>query len=108
MSIGDFFWLLLLCLVAIFWWRTSEAKQIAHRLARRHCEQMGVQFLDDSVVLKRMRPQRHRRGQVVLQRTFCFEFASTGAERYFGEVVLLGYQLRTITLEPHRIPPESQ
>lgn len=103
MTIADLFWLLLLCLPVIFWWQTSKAKQIAHRLAKNHCIQVGVQFLDDSVVLKRVRPKRIRRGAIALCRTFCFEFASTGEERYFGEIVLLGFALQTVTLEPHRI-----
>ncbi len=103
MTIADLFWLLLFCLGAIFWWRTSEAKQIARRFAKQHCRQMEVQFLDDSVVLKQIRAARGHRGSLVLRRTFRFEFATTGAERYFGEVVLLGYRLQTVVLEPHRI-----
>lgn len=102
MTLGNFFWYIFFAIVTLFWWRTHEIKQIAHRLAKRHCGEMEVQFLDDSVVLRRIRLKYHN-GHVSLLRTFQFEFATKGDARYQGEMIFAGFKLQTIELEPYRI-----
>jgi len=97
--------LLLLCvaLAVAFWWHTNELKQIAHRLAKRRCDQSDVQFLDDSVVLSKVRLRRNQQGRIGLQCSFTFEFASLGDARYRGELLFLGKALQHIEMEPHKL-----
>jgi len=88
---------------ALYWWNASRDKELARLYGRHACEREDVQFLDDTVVLSRVRPQRNEKGQLVLRREYRFEFASDGGRRYEGYLVLLGHQLLQLTLEPYRI-----
>lgn len=99
----DILWLLLIGAGLWFWWNALGAHQRALRAAKQHCEQMNVQLLDDSVVLQRLRIQRSTRGPMTLARSYQFEFSSTGDDRYFGEVKLLGYRLQQVHLGVYRI-----
>ncbi len=102
MTLGNFFWLIFFATIALFLWRTYEIKQIAHRLAKRHCRELEVQFLDDSVVLRRIRLKRHANSFISFSRTFSFEFATIGDARYQGEIIFTGFKLQSIELEPYR------
>jgi len=88
---------------AVFWWNTMGIRLQAYNAAKRHCQELGLQLLDQSVMLKRVRIKRNRAGGLSLQRIFAFEFASTGDERYCGEVQLLGRSLVDVTVDLHRI-----
>ncbi len=101
----SFIELLLLCgvvMAAAFWWRTNELKQIAYQVARRRCDESGVQFLDDSVVLSKVRLRRNDEGRMTLLCHFNFEFATVGDIRYCGELQFLGRCLSAVEMEPHK------
>ena len=72
--------------------------EIAIKAARRKCEQTELTFLNDTVGWKKLRLQRNRQGRLQLQRTYFFEFASDMAERYKGEIVMLGQQVTQIKM----------
>lgn len=99
-------WLFLLFLVlAIWFWRDAiRAREIASAAGRRACERDGVQFLDDTVELARMRPCRALNGRLQWRRHYRFEFASDGSRRYRGEIDLHGRRVESIELEPYRDP----
>jgi len=102
----SFFELLLLCGIALavaFWWRTNELKQVAYQIAKRRCDESEVQFLDDSVVLSKVRFRRNDEGRVALLCRFRFEFATRGDERYRGEMQFLGRRLHFFEMEPHKL-----
>ncbi len=96
---------ILLCLVAIGWhiWSAQGVQEIAHLAAKRHCQQMEVQLLDDTVAVSRFWLKRDARGQFRVWRTYLFEFTSTGDERYQGRVVTLGSQVEAVQLQTHRL-----
>ncbi len=99
------FELLLLCAIALavaFWWRTNELKQVAYQIAKRRCDESDVQFLDDSVVLSRVRFRRNAKGRVALLCCFSFEFSTLGDERYRGEMQFLGRRLNYVEMAPHK------
>ena len=99
----NFFLLILLLGAVLYWWDASRAKEIARLHGRRACDREGVQFLDDTVVLNRVRLRRNANGQLAIRREYRFEFASDGGRRYDGYMVLLGNQLLQLDLEPYRI-----
>ncbi|MCU0934380.1 MAG: DUF3301 domain-containing protein [Thiobacillaceae bacterium] len=41
-----------------FWWDGLQKRELALQAARRVCEQAGVQFLDDTVALRKMALRR--------------------------------------------------
>ncbi|WP_237065739.1 DUF3301 domain-containing protein [Microbulbifer guangxiensis] len=102
-SLSDLFWLFLLALVGWYLWNGMAAKEQVRRAAARHCMQLGVQLLDDTVVLVRTRLRRDDRGQLRLQRNYEFEFTSTGERRYSGVVTLHGQRITQMQLSPHHL-----
>jgi len=102
----SFFELLLLCgvvLAAAFWWRTNELKQVAYQIARRRCDESNVQFLDDSVVLSKVKFRRNDEGRIALLCRYRFEFATVGDVRYRGEMQFLGRRLAGVDMEAHKL-----
>jgi len=92
-----------LALAAVFWWRTNELKQVAYRVAKRRCDESDVQFLDDSVVLSKVRFRRNDKGRIALLCGFSFEFSTLGDKRYRGEMQFLGRQLNYVMIDPHKL-----
>lgn len=103
---GYLFKLFVTCCVAflvVFWWKGQGFKLMALKLAQKHCDELGLQFLDQSVALRSFKFTRGPTGAWVVRRRFVFEFASIGDERYKGTVELLGNRLLKLELEPHRL-----
>lgn len=82
--------LLLLILIAWFWLDSMRAREIACGISKETCERLGVQFLDETVALQRLRAGRNAAGHLKLLRTYQFEFTDTGAQRSTGVISLLG------------------
>ena len=94
---------LLLFVAGVFYWiDASRAKFIARSGGKRACDQAGVGFLDDSVVLSKIRLRRNRMGNLKLYRRYRFEFSSDGSYRYGGEIELLGRRIENVTMEAYR------
>ena len=91
-----------IALVVAFWWKTQGVKQLAFTIAKRRCDEVGVQLLDQSIMLKRLRLRRGRSGGLSVVRFFVFEFSASGAERYRGEVEMLGQHLARVEMEAYR------
>ena len=89
--------LLLLSLLG-FWWDSLGARQAAREAGRRVCAQHGVQFLDDTVAINRLRLQRNSRGRLVFYRQYRFEYSLSGDERLRGSVDLLGKQVLRVEM----------
>lgn len=91
-------------LAFLYWMDAMNAKQLAVAAGKRACDAEGLQFLDDTVVLTRLRLQRTANGSLAFYRQYRFEFASDGGNRYRGEISLSGRNFERIFLEPYRIP----
>jgi len=82
-----------------FWWRSTLSRENAVRFARRACGQCGVQLLDETVALGKLRLQRSNKGHMGIARWYTFEFSTSGADRRPGVVSLLGDQLLDMHLQ---------
>ena len=103
----DLFNLLLLVaagLGALYWWQSGLFKGKARQLATAHCQQLGLQLLDQSMVITGFWPIRTANGSLAFRRTYQFEFSSTGDRRYHGRLVLEGMTLKSIELEAYKLP----
>lgn len=74
----------------------------ARGAAKRYCEQHGVQFLDQNVVLNGVKFARSTQQLFAIQRRYYFEFSSVGDHRYQGIVVMLGNRIDMVELEPFK------
>ena len=100
--LADLFWLLALVAGCAYWWRAHGMKERALNATRRHCREMEVELLDDTVVLKGCWLKRDGARRWHMWRSYLFEFTTTGEQRYSGRIVLLGDRVETIQLAPHR------
>ncbi|MFZ2406936.1 MAG: DUF3301 domain-containing protein [Methylobacter sp.] len=87
----------------LYWFIGQQAKEVALKAVRAHCLNLEVQMLDEYVALNGIRLKRDQAGKMRLQRTFLFEFSSTGNERYNGTCIMLGRRVESIQMEPYRI-----
>ncbi|SDU33712.1 DUF3301 domain-containing protein [Halopseudomonas salegens] len=97
-------------LLAAWWWRGMGLRELALRQVRQHCRKADVQLLDESIVLRRLRLSRNRRGRWGIGRRYGFEFTVTGERRYNGCIDLHGARFQRIALDPHPFPgaPDSE
>lgn len=97
--------LLLLGALAWFWWDGLRKREIALATARQACEQAGVQFLDASVALRKLRLRRDSDQRAHFHREYGFEYSTEGDDRQVGRVWLLGGRVVNVTLVEQNVVP---
>jgi len=93
---------------AAYWLDAMRAKELAREAGRRACDEAGAQFLDDTVVLRRVRPVRLTTGSLALLRNYDFEFSVNGAVRQHGEVAIHGRQQVRLALDLPNQPNQTE
>ncbi len=101
-ELTDLLWLIAALLFMQYWWSAKGIKEIALTATRKHCKQLQLQLLDDSIALRGLWLKRDRDGRIRCWRSYNFDFSSTGEDRYQGRIILLGRRIETIDLETHR------
>jgi hypothetical protein len=101
--IDPIFLIIFILLVASYWFQSQKIKELAYQAVKSHCQSVQVQMLDDYVAPQGIGVRRDNTGRLCLQRTFGFEFTSTGESRYNGKIIMLGRQVDGIVMEPYRI-----
>jgi len=102
-EVGDLFWLLALAAIGFYFWHAHAIKELALKVTRKHCADLDVQLLDDTVVLRGLWLRRGDDGRVHWWRSYLFEFTATGDDRYPGTTEMLGKRLIALQLAPHRL-----
>ena len=95
--------LLLLLAVIWFWLNSLRVLELARNAGKQVCQRAGVQFLDDTVASTGLGFARNDSGRRVIRRTYRFEFTETGNSRIEGQVVMLGEQVESVTMDPYQI-----
>ena len=91
--------LLLLIAVFFFWYFSTKALEQARRIGQQACGEAGVQFLDETVYLKKFWPTRLPSGWVGMLRFYHFDYADEHGDRRRGLIVLAGRQLEYLQME---------
>ena len=105
--INHIFVIIFILLAISYWYQSQKVKELAYQAVKAHCQAVQVQMLDDYVAIQHISVRRGNTGRLCLQRTFGFEFTSTGESRYNGQIVMLGKQVGTIVMEPYRVDWEQ-
>ena len=92
-----------LAAIAWFWWDNMKSKELARIAGKYSCNKHGVQFLDDTVEIKKLWLQRNASGRFQLCRSYGFEFATDGEQRYRGRIVVLGKTVSEVEMDAYRI-----
>lgn len=85
--------------VAWYWYSGMQARERAIAAGRRICSEAGLQFLDESVALGRLRLARDDHGRLQFQRHYRFEFSDTGDNRRPALISMLGTRVEWINLD---------
>lgn len=102
--LGNIFLLAFVGFILHYWWQSGEFKNRALTLALQHCQQLNLQLLDQSMVIRGYWPIRRKDGRWLIRRRYQFEFTSTGHQRYRGNLVLMGFKLDSMELEAYQLP----
>jgi hypothetical protein len=70
---------------------------------RRACDGAGLQFLDDTVALHRVRPARDANGVLRLRRHFTFDYSTPAGERRHGAIAMLGRRPLALELDDREV-----
>lgn len=92
--------ILLLLLAALLWyWLSSlSALETARKYGKKVCNELNVQFLDDTVASTSIALTRDTRGRRVLRRNYRFEFSETGNNRREGQLIMLGDRVEAMSM----------
>ena len=96
---GEILFLLLLGLIIWFWQDTLRARELAVSRARRYCQDINYQFLDETVALTSLKPGRNLAGSFAFHRYYHFEFSLDGHNRFTGTAYVIGNHLQSIQLD---------
>ena len=91
--------LLFLALIVWFWFDSVRAKEKAMMSSAHACEEIQAQFLDQTASLKSIKFSRDKRGRMVFQRIYNFDFSHDREERLQGRVIMRGLQVQEIQLD---------
>lgn len=100
LEVSHLYGLVFLALAIWLIWAALGASRLAHEQARSTCRNNGLQWLDESAVLKRVHWAKDPKGRWGLVRTYQFEFTASGSHRYRGWLYFRGKSLVHTELEP--------
>lgn len=103
MSIRSLILTFLICLAVWYWLKARELKDLALSHAARHCKELDLSILDQTVALQKLALRRDEKGSLRVYREYGFDFSSTGEDRYKGLVKMIGPRLLSVKLAPHRV-----
>lgn len=100
---GNFLFLLLVAIGAVFWWQSQKSRQAATQAAVQACNRSNLQFLDGTVHLRKYWPMRTGNRSIQLCRLYFFEYSNDGSQRLTGRLVLVGTRIIEVELDAYRI-----
>jgi hypothetical protein len=96
--ISSIFFLILLSVMALFWFDTQRSQEVAKSICKQVCGQLHLQLLDDTIAIARIRFRRDDQGRWSVQRVYQFEFSDGGNNRQQGTVIMRGRTLEILEL----------
>ena len=94
--------LISVALAVWFWFDSIHAREIAIEAGRQVASRDGLQLLDETVAVVRLRTARDDMGHLRLQRIYGFEVSDTGVNRLSCSLTLLGKRLQRVDIPPVR------
>lgn len=91
--------LLTIAFACWFWSDSLRARERVLHACRLACQQLGLQLLDQTVALSKLRLGQDPGGRWHFQRWYTFEFSTDGILRYQGRAALLGEVVQYVHLD---------
>lgn len=90
MTVAESTIVLLLLAISWLWYDSMGAREAGVKAVRTACAAEGLQLLDETIAITRLRPGRDRAGRFCWFRAYQFDYSETGENRRSGVVHLLG------------------
>ncbi|MDX1697175.1 MAG: DUF3301 domain-containing protein [Thiohalobacterales bacterium] len=90
--------LLIILLSVLLWQHGMRSRDLAIRTAREVCRSRGVQFLDGTAALERIRPVFDKRNGPGLQRIYSFDYSVDGIGRQRGSIIMHNATVASVLL----------
>ena len=98
---NDVLVLLAVGIAALLWWQSAvRAREQAAACVESACRDAGVQWLDGTVMFRRLQLSRDASGERCLRRTYVFDYCDDGVSRRQGFVTLRGRELELVGFGP--------
>ncbi len=94
----ELLYILMLFGVLWFWRDSTNAREKATSAARAACNQINAQFLDETVMMVKLRLCRRNTGTMALCRLYNFDFTLDGEQRRSGVVRMKAQIIEDILL----------
>ena len=91
--------LIAIAAIAWFWNDSLRARENMTVTCTRICQEMHLQFLDETVALASLRLGRAPSGNLAWRRMYVFEFSESGADRWKGRAQLIGHKVESVQLD---------
>ena len=98
--------IILIALALAFWVDSLRTREAAIRHCRNRCRERGLQLLDQTIALARIRLRWTTQG-LRFQRVYRFEYSEEGMERWDGHLTMLGARLQEFSLGLPSPPAEE-
>lgn len=100
---SDLFILLIMIAGVFYWLNAMRCKELAREAGKVACKKYDLIFLDDTVVIQKIRLRRSPAGSMKLYREYQFEFTSDGVYRYKGVVSMTGKLVKNINMDAYHL-----
>jgi len=92
--------LLLLIALLVWLWRTGQdSRDTAVATARETCQRQGLQFLDGTPALQKIRPCISRHAGPGLRRIYTFDYSADGIGRKTGCIIMHNTYVTAVLLD---------
>lgn len=92
--------------LAWLWFDSLRARDAGIAAVRQACAAEDLQLLDETVSIVGLKMDRNEDGQLVLRRTYEFEYSDTGDNRRRGSVVMRAHEVLVINLGLRLVPSD--
>ena len=99
--IGDLIGIVFLVAAIAYWLDAIRSKEIAREAGKKACLKYDLIFLDDTVVIEKVRLRRDGYGRMRIYRQYQFEFTNDGAYRYKGDIYMLGRYVLDVNMQAY-------
>jgi hypothetical protein len=100
-NLGTLFIILIAMSVVGLWLHFDRLHRVVMVVARAKCDELDIQLLDQTVVLRGFRLRRGTSQGFLLVTRYSFEFSSTGERRYQGVMEFAGRKMIFCEIDPH-------
>lgn len=92
--------LILLIILLLWLWRSGQdCRDTAIATARETCQRQGLQFLDGTPALQKMRPGFSRHSGPGIRRVYTFDYSADGIGRRTGCIIMHNSQVDAVLLD---------